>query len=126
MSTYAITVFFDTHPVSRETVHDRLRGTIFGGALGDAIGLYTGSSPILPVSSNQRFHRWRKVSLLMRGVRFLEFLSKDLARQAYPDGKFQLVEPVTALEADVHRCMRPLSPKSNGYTDLLSEICAGV
>ncbi|KAL3446056.1 ADP-ribosylglycohydrolase-domain-containing protein [Aspergillus insuetus] len=79
MSTDAITTFFDTHPVSRETVHDRLRGTIFGGALGDAIGLYT------------------------------EFLSKDLGRQAYPEGKFQLVEPVTAFEADQHRC--------TGWTD---------
>jgi hypothetical protein len=36
------------------------------------------------------------------------------------------VEPVTALEADVHRCMQPFSPRSNGYTDLFSEICAGV
>ncbi|KAL2835469.1 ADP-ribosylglycohydrolase-domain-containing protein [Aspergillus pseudoustus] len=33
--------FFDTHAVSRETALDRLRGTIIGGALGDAIGLYT-------------------------------------------------------------------------------------
>ncbi|KAL2839014.1 ADP-ribosylglycohydrolase-domain-containing protein [Aspergillus pseudodeflectus] len=83
MDTDAVITFFDTHPVSRETVHDRLRGTIFGGALGDAIGLYT------------------------------EFLSKDLARQAYPEGKFQLVDPVTEFEADQHR----LKFVQTGWTD---------
>ncbi|KAJ0420243.1 ADP-ribosylglycohydrolase-domain-containing protein [Aspergillus carlsbadensis] len=83
MYTDAITTFFDTHPVSRETVYDRLRGTIFGGALGDAIGLYT------------------------------EFLSKELAREAYPEGKFQLVDPVTEFEADTHR----LKFVQTGWTD---------
>ncbi|KAF7133809.1 hypothetical protein CNMCM5793_005221 [Aspergillus hiratsukae] len=65
--------FLDLHPFIRQTVLDRARGTIFGGALGDAIGLYT------------------------------EFLSRDLSLAAYPDGKFQLVEPATELRNDGHR-----------------------
>ncbi|RHZ63541.1 hypothetical protein CDV55_102627 [Aspergillus turcosus] len=65
--------FLDLHPFVRQTVLDRARGTIFGGALGDAIGLYT------------------------------EFLSRDLSLAAYPDGKFQLVEPATELRNDGHR-----------------------
>ncbi|KAL2810548.1 ADP-ribosylglycohydrolase-domain-containing protein [Aspergillus granulosus] len=75
-----VSTFFDTHHVSRGTVLNRLRGTIVGGALGDAIGLYT------------------------------EFLSKDLAREAYPEGTFQLVEPVTKFHADNHRFL-------TGWTD---------
>ncbi|KAE8378179.1 ADP-ribosylglycohydrolase-domain-containing protein [Aspergillus bertholletiae] len=65
--------FLDVHPFVRPTVLDRVRGTIIGGALGDAVGLYT------------------------------EFLSKDLVRDAYPEGKFQLVEPATELRNDGHR-----------------------
>lgn len=34
--------FLDLHPFVSQTVLDRARGTIFGGALGDAIGLYSG------------------------------------------------------------------------------------
>ncbi|KAL4863962.1 hypothetical protein BDV12DRAFT_201606 [Aspergillus spectabilis] len=63
----------DLHPFVRETVLDKVRGTIFGGALGDAIGLYT------------------------------EFLSRDLSVASYPEGKFQLVEPATELRNDGHR-----------------------
>ncbi|KAH8689354.1 ADP-ribosylglycohydrolase-domain-containing protein [Talaromyces proteolyticus] len=65
--------FLDLHPFVRQTALDRVRGTIFGGALGDAIGLYT------------------------------EFLSRDLCLAAYPEGKFQLVEPATELHNDGHR-----------------------
>jgi hypothetical protein len=38
--------FLDLHPFVRQTILDRVRGTIFGGALGDAIGLYTGNRAI--------------------------------------------------------------------------------
>ncbi|KAL2864023.1 ADP-ribosylglycohydrolase family protein [Aspergillus lucknowensis] len=65
--------FFDASPVSRDAVLDRLRGTIVGAALGDAIGLYT------------------------------EFLSKSMCRTAYPEGKFQLVAPATRFLSDGHR-----------------------
>lgn len=37
-----------------------------------------------------------------------EFLSKDLLRAAYPDRKFQLVDPATELKNDGHRSMTPL------------------
>lgn len=37
--------FLDIHPFIREGVLDRVRGSIFGGALGDAVGLYTGLWP---------------------------------------------------------------------------------
>jgi ADP-ribosylglycohydrolase len=57
----------------RHVVHDKAIGTIFGSALGDAIGLYT------------------------------EFLSKELAIKAYPTPKFSLVEPVTPFRKDGHR-----------------------
>jgi hypothetical protein len=106
MDTDAVITFFDTHPVSRETVHDRLRGTIFGGALGDAIGLYTGSFEAFALCGNQ-VHADAK----------LEFLSKNLARQAYPEGKFQLVDPVTEFEADQHRCMKAFSTGVYACTD---------
>ncbi|KAL3461956.1 ADP-ribosylglycohydrolase-domain-containing protein [Aspergillus heterothallicus] len=68
-----VSAFFDTQDVPQDKVADRLRGTIVGGALGDAIGLYT------------------------------EFLSKTLAHEVYPEAKFQLVEPATQFYADHHR-----------------------
>jgi ADP-ribosylglycohydrolase len=60
-------------PLLRSVVHDKVIGTIFGSALGDAIGLYT------------------------------EFLSKELAFKAYPTMKFSLVEPTTPFRKDGHR-----------------------
>lgn len=82
--------FLDIHPFIREGVLDRVRGTIFGGALGDAVGLYTGLWP--------ETHTPQK---LMQA----EFLSKDLLRAAYPDRRFQLVDPATELRNDGHRSM---------------------
>lgn len=82
--------FLDIHPFIREGMLDRVRGTIFGGALGDAVGLYTGSWPNTSAAQE-----------LMQA----EFLSKDLLRAAYPDRKFQLVDPATELKNDGHRSM---------------------
>ncbi|KAL1957526.1 hypothetical protein VTO42DRAFT_5752 [Malbranchea cinnamomea] len=65
--------FLSLHPFVRATVRDKIRGTIVGSALGDCVGLYT------------------------------EFLSKQLVRDAYPDGRFQLVDPATEFRRDSHR-----------------------
>ncbi|KAK2839338.1 hypothetical protein FQN49_006237 [Arthroderma sp. PD_2] len=65
--------FISLHPFVKATVQDRIRGAIFGSALGDCIGLYT------------------------------EFLSKKIACDAYPKGKFQLMDPVTKFRNDGHR-----------------------
>ncbi len=62
-----------SHPFIKNTIHDKLIGTIFGSAIGDCVGLYT------------------------------EFLSKDLACKSYPDRKFSLLEPVTPFRYDSHR-----------------------
>lgn len=42
MATYSELDYLDLHPFVRATAHDKLLGCIFGGALGDCIGLYTG------------------------------------------------------------------------------------
>ncbi|CRG89128.1 hypothetical protein PISL3812_06164 [Talaromyces islandicus] len=68
--------FLSLHPFVKSTVVDKVRGTIFGSALGDAIGLYT------------------------------EFLSKDLSTHAYgayPEARFQLTTPTTEFYPDGHR-----------------------
>ncbi|KAF2502342.1 ADP-ribosylglycohydrolase [Lophium mytilinum] len=65
--------FLSVHPFVRESVQDKVFGTIIGSALGDAIGLYT------------------------------EFLTQDASKTFYPTRKFQLVAPVTPRYADNHR-----------------------
>ncbi|RMJ25110.1 ADP-ribosylglycohydrolase [Aspergillus sp. HF37] len=65
--------FLSLHPFVRQGVVDRVRGAIVGGALGDAIGLYT------------------------------EFLTGEASRAAYPEGQFRLTSPVTELVNDGHR-----------------------
>ncbi|KAF2663280.1 ADP-ribosylglycohydrolase [Microthyrium microscopicum] len=60
-----------------EGMHDRALGCIFGSALGDAIGLYT------------------------------EFMTREDARNAYPEAKFSLVTPVTPRFKDEHRARFP-------------------
>ncbi|KAM5449403.1 hypothetical protein MaudCBS49596_004884 [Microsporum audouinii] len=65
--------FISTHPFVKAAVQEKIRGTIFGSALGDCIGLYT------------------------------EFLSKQIAKDAYPQGKFQLVYPPSKFRNDGHR-----------------------
>lgn len=47
-----------------------------------------------------------------------EFLSKDLLRAAYPDRRFQLVDPATELKNDGHRSMTPHSTVMLGLTCL--------
>lgn len=42
--------FLSLHPFVKSTVVNKVRGTIFGSALGDAIGLYTGKLDILHFS----------------------------------------------------------------------------
>jgi ADP-ribosylglycohydrolase len=69
--------FLSLHPFVRQGVVDRVRGAIVGGALGDAIGLYT------------------------------EFLTGEASRSAYPEGRFRLASPVTELVNDGHRSMVP-------------------
>ncbi|EEP77402.1 conserved hypothetical protein [Uncinocarpus reesii 1704] len=65
--------FLSLHPFVPAVVQDKIKGTIVGSALGDCIGLYT------------------------------EFLSSELAREAYPDGKFRLANPATKFRNDGHR-----------------------
>ncbi|KAK5050905.1 hypothetical protein LTR84_003464 [Exophiala bonariae] len=65
--------YLDLHPFVRTATHDKLLGCIFGGALGDCIGLYT------------------------------EFLPKTSSEKQYPDRSFSLVEPVTPFATDTHR-----------------------
>jgi hypothetical protein len=83
--------FLDLHPFVRETVLDKVRGTIFGGTLSDVIGLYTGEFP------SQKSQ--------VKANKAPEFLSRDLSLALYPEGKFQLVEPATELMNDGHRSM---------------------
>lgn len=65
--------FLTLHPFVRSTAADRLFGAVFGGALGDAIGLYT------------------------------EFLPATKAITAYPEGTFSLYPAPTRFRADGHR-----------------------
>ncbi|TGZ83936.1 ADP-ribosylglycohydrolase [Ascodesmis nigricans] len=65
--------FLDLHPFVRSTVVDKVRGVIFGGALGDAVGLYT------------------------------EFLPKTQASQLYANQTISFLDPVTPLHEDTHR-----------------------
>ncbi|KFA65926.1 hypothetical protein S40285_02403 [Stachybotrys chlorohalonatus IBT 40285] len=64
-----------TRALARANVHDRVIGTLFGSALGDAIGLYT------------------------------EFLSGDLSRVSYPSASFTLfpASDATPFRHDAHR-----------------------
>jgi ADP-ribosylglycohydrolase len=64
-------------PLIKDVIHDKIIGTIFGSALGDAIGLYT------------------------------EFLSQSESKKEYPTRKFSLVEPVTRRKQDSHRSKFP-------------------
>jgi hypothetical protein len=65
--------FLDLHPFVRSAVVDKIYGCIIGSALGDTVGLYT------------------------------EFLLRSTCEQAYPERRFQLVEPVTEWVGDSHR-----------------------
>ncbi|KAI9158900.1 adp-ribosylglycohydrolase [Paramyrothecium foliicola] len=64
-----------TKAMTKAYMHDRVIGTLYGSALGDAIGLYT------------------------------EFLSAELSRQAYPSGSFTLLpaSAATPFRRDNHR-----------------------
>ncbi|KXS18703.1 ADP-ribosylglycohydrolase [Gonapodya prolifera JEL478] len=61
------------HPFVRAEVHDRILGTLFGAALGDAIGIYT------------------------------EFLPKHQANTDYPARSFDLVAKTPPYRKDTHR-----------------------
>lgn len=65
--------YLNLHPFVRSTVVDKALCVMVGSALGDAVGLYT------------------------------EFLPKELARKAYPDGNFSLLPPLTEFHGDTHR-----------------------
>ncbi|KAK2748266.1 hypothetical protein FQN57_000924 [Myotisia sp. PD_48] len=82
------------HPFVRATVQDKIRGTIIGSALGDCIGLYTGEQ------QNKNSPCFESHPAL---IEVLEFLSQQVARNAYPDGRFQLVDPATKFRNDGHR-----------------------
>ncbi|KEF52100.1 uncharacterized protein A1O9_11726 [Exophiala aquamarina CBS 119918] len=65
--------YLNLHPFVRDGTHERLLGCVFGGVLGDCIGLYT------------------------------EFLPKTSCEKLYPDRKFSLIQPITPFAADTHR-----------------------
>ncbi|KAA8912409.1 ADP-ribosylglycohydrolase-domain-containing protein [Sphaerosporella brunnea] len=65
--------YISLHPFVRSTVLDKVRGTIFGSALGDAVGLYT------------------------------EFLNKQQALESYSEQRISLAHPVTPFKGDRHR-----------------------
>ncbi|KAK2794133.1 hypothetical protein FQN52_009215 [Onygenales sp. PD_12] len=73
MTTPSGLAFLALHPFVRATAHDKIKGTIVGSALGDCIGLYT------------------------------EFLPKSLCIDAYPEKRFQLIDPPTEFRNDGHR-----------------------
>ncbi|PGH12896.1 hypothetical protein AJ79_03996 [Helicocarpus griseus UAMH5409] len=79
--------YLTLHPFVRAAVQDKIKGTIVGSALGDCIGLYT------------------------------EFLPKSEARRAYPDGKFQLIDPPTEFRNDGHRTVRTSNKLQKAWTD---------
>ncbi|KAI5857841.1 ADP-ribosylglycohydrolase-domain-containing protein [Tricharina praecox] len=65
--------YLSLHPFVRSTVVEKVRGTLIGSALGDAVGLYT------------------------------EFLSKQQATEAYDGQSISLIPPVTPFFGDGHR-----------------------
>ncbi|EFR01733.1 ADP-ribosylglycohydrolase [Nannizzia gypsea CBS 118893] len=79
--------FVSTHPFVKAAVQEKIRGAIFGSALGDCIGLYT------------------------------EFLSKKIAKDAYPQGRFQLVDPATKFRNDGHRSKFSCPSDFKSWTD---------
>lgn len=93
--------FVSTHPFVKATLQDKIRGVIFGSALGDCIGLYTG----------WLFSPTRRVQRSL--PKYLEFLSKKIAEDAYPQGRFQLVDPATKFRNDGHRSELCILPYSN-------------
>lgn len=75
-------------------VIDKAEGALIGSALGDAIGIYTG----------QQFNKCLSVIWLGKLTIWLEFMSPEQCREAYPSAIFSLVEPVTEPHQDTHRC----------------------
>jgi hypothetical protein len=54
--------FLELHPFVRKTAADKARGAIIGGALGDALGLYTGTtSTALPDSYLRKQNSFRQL-----------------------------------------------------------------
>jgi hypothetical protein len=90
-------VFLTVHPFVSLTVIDKLRGVMFGSALGDAVGLYTGI-----FYHQQAFASFCKT--VNPRLRFrIEFLSEDMSTHAYPERRFRLLNPTTEFRNDGHR-----------------------
>lgn len=83
--------YLSLHPFVRSTVVEKVRGTLIGSALGDAVGLYTGQWTL-------RLARYVRLTSVI-----VEFLSKQQATEAYDGQSISLIPPVTPFFGDGHR-----------------------